>query len=64
MAELTSIKPVLFRKNAVINDLIYAAHQQQEEIAGVRSKYIKAGQSGFRATEREQILARSKEELP
>ena len=64
MAELTSVEPVLSRKNAVINDLIYAAYQQQEEIEGIRSTCIKLGQNGCTAADREQILARSKEELP
>ena len=50
-------------KSEVINDLIRKARQKQEEIEWIRSKLIKAEQSGFTDMDPEQILAQSKEKL-
>ena len=50
-------------KSEVINDLIRKARQKQDEIEWIRSKLVKAEQSGFTDMNRDEILAQSKEEL-
>ena len=50
-------------KSEVINDLIRKARQKQEEIVRIRAKLVEAEKSGFTDMNRDQILARSKEEL-
>ncbi len=50
-------------KSDVVNDLIRKARAQQNEIDFIRAKLIKAEQSGFTDLTRNEILAKSKEEL-
>ena len=50
-------------KSDVVNDLIRKARAQQNEIDFIRAKLIKAEQSGFTDLTRDEILAKSKEEL-
>lgn len=50
-------------KSDVVNDLIRKARAQQNEIDFIREKLIKAEQSGFTDLTRDEILAKSKEEL-
>ena len=50
-------------KSDVINDLIRKARAQQSEIEMIRAKLIKAEKSGFTELTRDEILAKSKEEL-
>ncbi len=50
-------------KSDVVNDLIRKARAEQEEIEFIRAKLIKAEQSGFTDLTRDEILAKSKEEL-
>ena len=50
-------------KSDVVNDLIRKARAQQNEIDFIRAKLIKAEQSGFTDQTRDEILAKSKEEL-
>ncbi len=50
-------------KSEVVNDLIRKARAQQSEIEFIREKLIKSEQSGFTDLNRNEILAKSKEEL-
>jgi len=50
-------------KSDVVNDLIRKARAQQNETDFIRAKLIKAEQSGFTDQTRDEILAKSKEEL-
>lgn len=50
-------------KSDVVNDLIRKARAQQNEIDFIRAKLIKAEQNGFTDLTRNEILAKSKEEL-
>lgn len=50
-------------KSDVVNDLIRKARAQQNEFDYIRAKLIKAEQSGFTDLTRNEILAKSKEEL-
>ena len=50
-------------KSDVVNDLIRKARAQQNEIEFIRAKLIKSEQSGFTDLTRDEILAKSKEEL-
>ena len=50
-------------KSEVVNDLIRKARAQQNEIDLIRAKLIKSEQSGFTDLTRDEILAKSKEEL-
>ena len=50
-------------KSDVVNDLIRKARAQQNEIEFIRAKLIKAEQSGYTDLTRDEILAKSKEEL-
>ena len=50
-------------KSDVVNDLIRKARAQQNEIEFIRTKLIKSEQSGFTDLTRDEILAKSKEEL-
>ncbi len=50
-------------KSDVVNDLIRKARAQQSEIEWIRAKLINAEQSGFTDMTRDEILAKSKEEL-
>jgi len=50
-------------KSEVVNDLIRKARAQQNELDFIREKLIKAEQSGFTNLTRNEILAKSKEEL-
>lgn len=50
-------------KSEVVNDLIRKARAQQSEIEFIREKLIKSEQSGFTDLTRNEILAKSKEEL-
>lgn len=50
-------------KSDVVNDLIRKARAQQNEIDFIREKLIKAEQGGFTGLTRDEILAKSKEEL-
>lgn len=50
-------------KSDVVNDLIRKARAQQEEIEWIRAKLIKSEQRGFTDMNRDEILAKSKEEL-
>ncbi len=50
-------------KSDVINDLIRKARAHQNEIEFIRTKLIKSEQSGFTDLTRDEILAKSKEEL-
>jgi len=50
-------------KSDVVNDLIRKARAQQNEIDFIRAKLIKAEKSGFTDQTRDEILAKSKEEL-
>jgi len=51
-------------KSEVVNDLIRKARAQQDEIDFIRSKLIKAEQSGFTDLNSTEILAKSKKQLP
>ncbi len=50
-------------KSDVVNDLIRKARAQQNEIEWIRAKLIKSEKSGFTNMTRDEILAKSKEEL-
>ena len=50
-------------KSDVVNDLIRKARAQQNEIDWIREKLIKAEKSKFTDLSRNEILAKSKEEL-
>lgn len=50
-------------KSEVVNDLIRKARAQQNEIEFIRAKLIKSEQSGFTDLNRDEILAKSKEEF-
>ncbi len=50
-------------KSDVVNDLIRKARAQQNEIDWIREKLIKAEKSEFTDLSRNEILAKSKEEL-
>jgi len=50
-------------KSDVVNDLIRKARAQQNEIDWIREKLIKAENSEFTDLSRNEILAKSKEEL-
>ncbi|MCK5354107.1 MAG: type II toxin-antitoxin system ParD family antitoxin [Methyloprofundus sp.] len=50
-------------KSDVVNDLIRKARAQQNEIEFIRAKLIKSEQSGYTDLTRDEILAKSKEEL-
>ncbi len=50
-------------KSEVVNDLVRKARAQQGEIEFIRAKLIKSEQSGFTDLTRDEILAKSKEEL-
>jgi len=50
-------------KSEVVNDLIRKARAQQNELDFIREKLIKAEQGGFTNLTRDEILAKSKEEL-
>jgi len=51
-------------KSEVVNDLIRKARAQQNEIDFIRSKLIKAEQSGFTDLNSTEILAKSKKQIP
>jgi len=50
-------------KSEVVNDLIRKARAQQDKIDFIRAKLIQSEQNGFTALSRDEILAKSKEEL-
>ena len=50
-------------KSEVVNDLVRKARAQQSEIEFIRAKLIKSEKSGFTDLTRDEILAKSKEEL-
>jgi len=51
-------------KSDVVNDLIRKARAHQNELDFIRSKLIKAEQSGFTDLNSAEILAKSKKQLP
>jgi len=50
-------------KSELINDLVRQARQQQSQVDHVRSKLIRAEESGFTEDGKEEILKASKEGL-
>lgn len=50
-------------KSELVNDLIRQAREQQKQIDWIRTKLIKAEESGFTDMRPEEILAQSKQEL-
>lgn len=50
-------------KSELVNDLIRKAREQQKQIDWIRTKLIKAEESGFTNMRPEEILAQSKREM-
>lgn len=50
-------------KSELVNDLIRQAREQQKQIDWIRTKLIKAEESGFTNMRPEEILAQSKREM-